>query len=692
MTSRLSAGNRSRPSARPARKAAKEAKPARRSNRGGAGGGSGRGRRRTPARSRPRRFGWRAVGKWSALAAVWGGVFMFGVLAWFAYDLPPIDDVAMPERRPAVTVLAQDGSTIARYGDLTGDTVRVDEMPDHLVQAVLAIEDRRFYSHFGLDPLGLARAAVANFRAGRVVQGGSTITQQLAKILFLTPERTYRRKVQEAMLAVWLEANYTKDEILSAYMNRVYLGAGTYGFDAAAKAYFGVPASAVNLRQGAILAGLLKAPSRYSPASSPLLARQRSELVLTAMVDAGYVTREDLARLDDIPPVPRRRPGAGQGGRYFGNWIADAVPDYVGSTAGDVRVATTLDRELQVLAERVVAEHLARSGEEGRVGQAALVALSHDGSVVAMVGGRSYDQSQFNRAVQARRQPGSAFKPFVYLAALEQGLRPYESVLDAPIDISGYSPENYGGGYLGPITATEALARSANTAAVRVLERAGVGNVIDVAKRLGISSPLGEDLSLALGTSEVTLLELTGAYAGLARGGQAVWPHAIETITDRSGEMIYQRQGDGPGETVRPWHVSELNRMMSAVLDIGTGRAAEIGRPAAGKTGTTQNYRDAWFLGYTADYTVGVWVGNDDGQPMNRVTGGGLPARIWHDFMVAAHEGLPPRPIPGLETPVQPPDIPMASAASAAIPVSTQPASGRDEGGFAALLRDLLGN
>ncbi len=674
MTSRMSAGERPKASSgdRPRRRPGPNDTPK---------------RPRRPARPRRGDGLLRTLFKWTAVAAIWSVIALVGAIAWFAHDLPAIDQVAMPERRPAITILAEDGSRLARYGDLVGEVVPVERMPAHVVQAVLAIEDRRFYSHFGIDPIGLARAAVANWQAGRIVQGGSTITQQLAKILFLTPDRTYRRKIQEALLAIWLEINYSKDQILSAYLNRAYFGAGAYGIEAAARGYFGVPVTELNLRQAATLAGLLQAPSRFSPASAPQLAEARAEMVLNAMVDAGYLSETELQRLASLPPVPRRRPGAGQGGRYFSDWVAGMVPDFAGTGLSDLLVETTLDPELQRLAEAVVRRHLEESGEEGRVSQAALVAMRPDGAVVAMVGGRSYQDSQFNRAVQARRQPGSAFKPIVYLTALQQGLRPYETVIDAPINIAGYSPRNFYDGYLGEITATEALAKSANTTAVRMLERAGIDNVIAVARRLGITSDLRRDLSLALGSSEVTLLELTTAFAVFARDGIGVWPYAIMTIRDRDGTPVYRRQGEGPGEAVMPWHVRELNRMLSAVIEIGTGRSAKLDRPAAGKSGTSQDHRDAWFVGFTADLVVGVWVGNDDGQPMQRATGGGLPARIWRDFMIPAHEGLPPRPLPGLEGPAPEP-MPMPEA-----PVMVaHPAPPAEEGGITGLLRRLLGN
>ena len=637
------------------------------------------GRRRTSARRRParRRRGGRRWGrvllKWSAVAAIWSGLVLAGTIAYLAYDLPDIDQVAAAERRPAITVLAANGSEIARYGDLTGRPVLVDELPPHLVQAVLAIEDRRFYSHFGIDPIGVARALLHNLRVGRTEQGGSTITQQLAKNLFLTHERTLHRKVQEAMLAIWLEANYDKDEILAAYLNRVYLGAGTYGVDAAARAYFGVPASGVSLRQAAVLAGLLKAPSRYAPTNAPDLAQARAAVVLDAMVDADFITEADILRTNSLPPRPRRRPAAGQNGGYFADWVVDQVPDFVGGPPQDLIVVTTMEPELQRLAEAVVARNM--PGDDGR--QAAFVAMRPDGAVVAMVGGLSHRDSPFNRASQALRQPGSAFKPVVYLAALEAGLRPNHAVVDAPLQVGDWSPRNFSGRYLGEITATDALVRSANTASVRVLRHIGVDAAVDMARRLGFTTPMNRDLSLALGTSEVRLVELTAAYAAFAGSGQAAIPHAVTVIHDRGDAVLYGRRGGGPGEMVRPWHVWELNAMLTQVIERGTGRAARLDRPAAGKTGTSQDHRDAWFVGFTADYVAGVWVGYDDGRPMDGETGGGLPARIWQDFMSAAHRGLPARPVPGFGT------VPVTALAS--------PPEEPDRGGLESLLQRISG-
>ncbi len=569
--------------------------------------------------------------------------------AYLVFTLPDFEDAVVPDRRPVVMLLAANGAPVHRFGDLMSEAVSLDELPPHLIQAVLATEDRRFYWHPGIDPIGIARAMVANIRAGRFVQGGSTITQQLAKNLFLSPERTLRRKAQEALLAFWLEFRFTKDEILGAYLNRVYMGAGTYGVDAAAWTYFGVPATDISLEQSAMLAGLLKAPSRYAPSRAPELAEERADLVLAAMVEEGYIEAGDVERVRDLPPLPRRRPSEGNGGRYFADWVAERMSDFVGFDQGDLVVRTTLHPDLQRSAERIVANYLDREGGPSGAGQAALIALSPGGEIRAMVGGRSYGTSQFNRAVQALRQPGSAFKPVIYLAGLEQGLRPDMQILDAPIEIAGYSPRNFDDTYRGYITALDALANSVNSASVRVLDEAGVDNAIDVARRLGITADLRRDLTLALGSSEVTLIELTAAYGALLRDGRPLWPYGIAAIESvEQASTLYVRQGDGAAETIRPWHVWELNRMLEHVMLYGTGRGAQLDRPAAGKTGTSQDYRDAWFVGFTADLVVGVWVGNDDGTPMQGVSGSGLPARIWRDFMLSAHRGLPPRPLPGV--------------------------------------------
>jgi penicillin-binding protein 1A len=617
--------------------------------------------------ARPGARGWRRVlGRAAALAAIWGTVAGLFAFVYFAWDLPDIHRVTQAERRPAVTMLAADGTQFARYGDLHGDLVEVRDLPPHLVEAVLATEDRRFYYHFGIDPIGLARAVWVNWREGRVVQGGSTITQQLAKNLFLTPDRTLRRKVQEAMLAVWLEATYGKDQILAAYLNRVYLGAGTYGVEAAAETYFGKSATEVNLREAAILAGLLKAPSRFSPASNPRLAMERAEVVLQAMLDAGHVSAAEIEAIRNAPPTPRRKPD-GEGWRYYADHVGEQVRAILGPEHGDVVVRTTLDGAVQQAAERRLSAALAGPGAQANAGQGAVVVMGHDGAVRALVGGGDYGESQFNRATAALRQPGSAFKPFLFLAAVEAGMNADTLVDAAPIRIGSWRPENFESGHTGVMTLRDALAHSVNTAAVRLADQVGVERMRDAARRLGIERPLGQDLSLALGTSELTPLELTGAYAALANGGRAVHPYSVVEIRDPEGRLLYRREASPAGPAASPGAVAEVNRMMMAVMEYGTGKGARLDRMAAGKSGTSQDHRDAWFVGFTGDLVAGVWLGNDDNAPMKRVTGGGLPARVWREVMTDAHQGRPPRPLPAVDAPA--PAVARAREPARAIPV-----------------------
>ncbi|GHD38897.1 penicillin-binding protein 1A [Thalassobaculum fulvum] len=631
----------------------------------GAGSRSGKAKRSTaagrPRRGRPpaaRSLAGRVLRAgllWSAVAGLWALVAVAGVLAWQAYRLPDIGDLDRYTRAGAVRLAGADGRMFASFGPIYGDPLTVDQLPKHLVQAVIATEDRRFYDHPGVDPIGLARAAWTNLMAGRVVQGGSTLTQQLAKNVFLTPDRSIERKIQELLLAFWLERTFGKDEILSIYLNRVYFGAGAYGVDAAARKYFGIPATRLDLSQSALLAGLLKAPSRYNPAVDPERAGRRTSVVLANMVDAGYIDQA-TARAAAARPIAIAGPaGRGSGPRYFADWVYDSLPDFIGRPSGDVEVATTLDPGLQAIAERAVDEGLA-AARHGAGLQAALVALDPaTGAVRAMVGGRSYGDSQFNRAVQARRQPGSAFKPVVYLAALEAGWAPSDPVDDAPIRIAGWAPENIDGKFDGRITLAQALARSRNAATVRLQEAVGRGRVRALADRLGLSGPLPDGPSLALGTAEANPLEIAGVYAAFANGGRAVFPFGVSAVRDRDGRALYERSGSGLPSVVSARSAAALTDMLAATIASGTGKAARLDRPAAGKTGTTQDYRDAWFAGYTADLVAVVWVGRDDAGAMDKVTGGGLPADVWKRFMAAAHKGWPARPLPGLRrSPAEP--------------------------------------
>ena len=629
----------------------------------------------------------RALGfalKWGFVLGLWAGVAVACVLAFFWFTLPPFDLINKFERRASLVFLDPAGETIATYGDLHGGLVRLDEMPPWLPMAVLATEDRRFYSHFGIDPQGLARAALANFRAGRVVQGGSTITQQLAKNVFLTNERSAERKIQEMLLAFAIERRFSKEDILTVYLNRVYLGAGTYGVEAAAQRYFGKSARAVNAHEAAIMAGLLKAPSRLAPTANLARARTRGAEVLDNMVEAGFLTPAQRLAAGALPVGTAGVVAAQRGGRYFSDWLAESVQGFVGNQERDLVVVTTLDTRLQRAAEAALEDILAREEAKVEVHQGAFVLMRPDGAVQAMVGGRDYARSAFNRAVDARRQPGSAFKAFVYLAAAEQGLRPDERIADTPLQVGTWRPRNFDNRVSGEISMREAFARSVNTSAVRVAQRVGIDSVARTARALGIASPIQRNLSSALGSSEVNLLEITGAYAAFANGGNGVLPYAIAEIRDTAGTVLYRRQGSGPGPVMSQPALATMTDLMQAVVVSGTGRAAAFDRPAAGKTGTTNDYRDAWFVGFTADYVAGAWFGNDDGEEMERTTGGSLPARLWKAVMVEAHRNLPVRPLPGSVAPDAAPAIERPVAAPATpVPAPDQP------GWFARLLGSL---
>ncbi|HEU0069759.1 MAG TPA: PBP1A family penicillin-binding protein [Alphaproteobacteria bacterium] len=593
-----------------------------------------------PKRSLGRRIAFGTL-KWGFIAGVWGALALAGVIAYYAYDMPRMDGIPQLAKRPAVTLLARDGTPFAYFGDSSQPPVPVKEMSPYLPQAVMAIEDRRYYSHFGMDPIGVLRALYTNIRHGGVSQGGSTLTQQLAKNLFLTPERTIKRKIQEVLVAFWLESKYSKDELLTLYLNRVYLGSGTFGMPAAADRYFDKKVQDLSLPEAAMLAGLLQAPSRYAPTRDLARAERRTDVVLAAMADAGFIS-EAQAKAAQAQPVKLARQGD-RIGRYFADWALDQVNGYLGSVTSDITVQTTIDIKIQRAAEQKLAQMVKTSGAKAGVEQGAVLVMDPAGAVRAMTGGVDYAESQFNRATRALRQPGSSFKMFVYAAALDAGLTPDSPFTDAPFSVGDYSPRNYEGSYRGPVTMEQAVAHSINTVAVQVLQRVGVDRVIQWARRLGITTPLKREAGLALGASEVTLLEMTSAYAAFANEGSGVWAYGVTEVKDSAGTVIYQRLGSGPGLRMSPRMISDMNRLLGSVVSYGTGRAANIGRPIYGKTGTTDDYRDAWFVGYSADYVAGVWLGNDDRTPTKRVTGGGLPAQLWRDVMLAAHEGVPVR-------------------------------------------------
>jgi penicillin-binding protein 1A len=613
-------------------------------------------RSRSPARSgAPKRkngWGW-AIFRFFFFIALMGAVALGGVVAWYARDLPDVEGLGSTTRRPTIALLDHRGEALGSFGDIYGETLRVEDMSPFVAKAVIAIEDRRFYQHYGVDPIGLARAVARNLKAGGVHQGGSTITQQLAKIIFLTPERTFKRKIQEALLAFRLESKFSKGDILTIYLNRAYFGAGTFGVDAAARRYFDKSARNLNLFESALIAGLLKAPSRYNPLNDPDLAKGRAEQVLIAIADTGAATPQQVeaAKKSAAQVVAKARPFIG---RYFADWALERVSALPETRGRDLAITTTLDARLQKLAEERLEKILVGPGAKANVGQAAMIILSPDGAIRAMVGGRDYDDSQFNRATLAQRQPGSAFKIFVYLAGLEIGLGPESLVLDAPVKMGDWSPDNYTGKYLGEIPLRTAFAQSVNTAAVRVAEQAGVRRVMQTARRMGITSPLRNDATLALGSNEVSLLEMTSAVAPLANRGLAVEPYGLLEVREPNGAILFRRDApeNRPRQAMASELLSSMHELMGEVVKSGTGRGAALpaARPMGGKTGTSQNYRDAWFVGYTADYVAGVWMGNDEGKPMKKVAGGSLPAQLWREVMSVAHKDLPARPLPVGET------------------------------------------
>jgi penicillin-binding protein 1A len=620
--------------------------------RDGAGKGPARGAapRSPPPRKAPRRARRSILGRLVYLGLVlglWGVIGIAGLVAYHASQLPPIDQLAVPKRPPNIAILASDGSLLANRGETGGRVVSIRELPPYLPRAFVAIEDRRFYSHLGVDPVGIARAVAQNITRRGVSQGGSTLTQQLAKNLFLTPERSASRKIQEAILALWLEHKYTKDEILELYLNRVYFGAGAYGVEAAAQRYFGKPAKAVTLAEAAMLGGLVQAPSRLAPNRNLPAAQARAAQVLAAMEELGFAKPADAKLALATPARPTSVRGGGSA-NYVADLVMDVLDDFLPKFESDIVIATTVDTGLQAAGEKALVDELNQKGGRYNVAQGALVSMKPDGAIRALVGGRDYAQSQFNRATTAKRQPGSSFKPFVYLAAVEHGLTPDTVRDDAPISIKGWNPENYSRDYRGPVTLRDALALSLNTVAVRLGQEVGPKTVVQTAQRLGISSPLQANGSIALGTSEVTPLELVGAYAAFANGGTGVIPYVIASVKGADGKVLYKRKEGGLGRVIDANAVSMMNAMMHETFVTGTAKKAEVpGWDLAGKTGTSQDFRDAWFIGFSSTLVTGIWLGNDDGESTKKVSGGNLPGEIWKAYMTVALKGQTPTLLPG---------------------------------------------
>ena len=631
---------------------------------GGRGPSSSSGGKPSPVKSgKARRTPLQALLYWSAVAAVWLVIFIAAFLAVFAYGLPDTSKLYQVQRQPSISYLDRSGVVAAVRGSQFAPPVKIDELPPYVPAAFVAIEDRRFYHHFGFDPIGMVRMVFVDLRQHRYAQGASTITQQLARNLFLNSDQNIRRKVQELILAVWLETKFSKKEILALYLNRVYFGGGAYGIEAAAKRYFNKPAKELTVGEAALLAGMMKSPSHYSPLNDAARAERRATVVLDEMVKVHAITP---AQRDNAfaQPVRVSRTLANQHAQYFVDWVDSEVRSILGRSKDDVLqqdlvVETTIDLPIQADAERAVQSVLSAPDAQSKgVQQAALVALDGEGRVRAFVGGLDYADSQFDRAADARRQAGSSWKPFVYLTAMENGFTPDTPVIDEPIKIGDWEPHNFTGKYLGPITIQTALAQSINTVAARVANQVGTQNVARTARRLGITSPIQTEPSMALGAVEVSPLEMAQAYDAFANGGYAVKAYGIERIRTTSGRVLYDHGVDKAAKpkVIQGQALDYMTQMMRQVLIVGSGAGARInGYDLAGKTGTTSDYRDAWFVGFTGGFVTSVWVGKDNNTPMKAVTGGSFPARLWRTFMTGALPALKVSTIPGGAPAPQPP-------------------------------------
>lgn len=598
--------------------------------------------------------------KFIFVVGIWCSIALFLVLAWYGKDLGRIAQAVNSDKKRIVRVYATDGTTeLGAYGHLRGPNIRMEDLPVHIPNAFIAIEDRRFYSHFGIDLIGLARAMVTNFQAGGIVQGGSTITQQLAKNLFFTPERTLKRKIQEAMLALWIEYNYSKEEILSAYLNHVYFGSGAYGLDSATRIYFGKAPQDIGIKEAALLAGLMQAPSRLSPSHNPQGAIKRMKIVLNAMVNEGYATDEMIDDANNIVIVDGKIQGMDFADRrkyaqHFADWIYRQANIFAADIDGDLKITTTLSHNLQKSVSTILQEEINRvyptddntDNEELKRPEGAAVLLNENGAIRAMVGGYDYKESQFNRATDSLRQAGSSFKPFVYLSAIEQGWRPDSVINNEKITTGEYRPSNYDKFYSEETSLREALLNSYNVASVNVIKETGVKHVVDLAERVGIDAEVREELSTALGTVDISLLDLTGAYATIGQDGRLITPYGIEKIETTNGDVLYEYKKTASAKVIAHNHVEAITSMMQDVVELGTGKRANPGFPVAGKTGTTQDYRDALFVGFSSTYTMGVWIGHDDNTSMGDGAYGGIvPASIFRRSLQLAHKHVPPAPI-----------------------------------------------
>lgn len=569
------------------------------------------------------------------LALIVGFALFMVVGAYVTYcyaTLPDVQTAISRTRQPSTTIIADNGNEIYTFGNSFSEVIYLDDLPYYVPAAIVDVEDRRYYNHFGFDVIGFVRASLTNIVRQRYAQGASTITQQVAKNLFLTPEKSIKRKVQELLLAFWLESKFSKEQILTLYLNRVYLGAGTYGIEAASNRYFGKSSRDLSLKEAAIIAGMLKAPSRYNPVYYPDKAIDRSKVVLSLMFDHGTITKAEMNKALQEPLHDSTKYKV-DGARHFADMVYHEVNAYIGERDQDIYVSTTLDQDLQQKAEWLLRDMVAQNAGKN-VTEGAVVILDHQGAIRALVGGVNYNKSQFNRATQALRQPGSAFKPFVYLTALQNGFEPETLIEDKPVQIGNWQPENYDKKYYGIVSLEEALKKSLNLATVNLSERLNHRDIIRNARRMGITTDIADTPAMVLGVAEVKVIDMAAAYTALANGGKAVWPYAVVEIYGKDGIQLYQRDDSEPMQILNAEDAFKMSVMLEKAINSGTGKRAKLPVFAAGKTGTTQDYRDAWFVGWTDKYVAAVWVGNDDNSPMKNVSGGSLPAQIWQKIML----------------------------------------------------------
>lgn len=555
-------------------------------------------------------------------------------LAYCALTLPDINEAVARTRQPSTTILSENGNEITTFGSVYSEVIMVDELPKYVPDAIISTEDRRFYGHFGFDIISFTRAMLTNLFAGRYAQGGSTISQQVAKNLFLTPNKTIKRKIQELMLAFWLEYKFSKEQILALYLNRVYLGSGTYGIEAASQKYFQKSSRDLNLKEAAVIAGMLKAPSRYNPIASEKRAAERAKVVLQNMVNNRAITRIQMENALKMRLGPEKKYNV-KDAMHFADWVYNEVNAYIGERSSDIYVLTSLDQDLQQAATEILNKTIAANRNKKRITQGAIVVMDKDGAVKAMVGGLDYNKSQFNRATQALRQPGSSFKPFVYLTALQEGFEADDTIMDVPLNIGSWKPENADKKYYGEVTLKQALTKSLNLATINLSEMLSHASIIKNARKMGITTDIKDTPSLALGTFEVKVIDMAAAYTTMGNGGYAVWPYAIREIYTKDGFQLYQRESGSENRIIKKKDAEELVEMLQSVIDTGTGKKAKLAGFAAGKTGTSQDNRDAWFAGFTDKLTAVVWLGNDDNSPMKGVSGANLPAEIWRKIMMA---------------------------------------------------------